>query len=236
MKFIKKIPLIVFVIIPIVLVMIIIFVFYESSQNLARLKNGIDLKPKPFSELLATDFAKVGDEAIQDPSKCDSTRVLAEIKKDSSNPNLADNWMDYDPNVHKLKILDNCWREYENEYVKFKFRDLNDSLVMWKENYFGINETNSRSFGTLTLKKNKLPLYKAIIAFLELSTQDFKEIKTFINPNKVNIYRAESMRHTYRYEKKISYFIDLPSNDNYLNIWSSSDRVIKEILSTIETK
>jgi len=235
MKFPQAKLKILYLIISIILISVLVYVLYQSNQEITRRKTGIDLRPRPFSELLKMDFSNVGDETIQDPSKCNSTRVLDQIKKDSTNPNLKDNWIGYDPKVDKLTILDNCWRQYENQYVKFRFRDLDDSLVIDKTDQFMINDGSLKSFGVLYLRKSNLPIDQTIIKFVGLTRENFLGVKNYKKLNSVIVYRSESYYHTYRLEKKIQYFINL-DDKGYLYLWSNSDRVLREILSSVEIK
>lgn len=234
MKFIKKIPTILLIIIPIILVVAFAYLLYASDKKMVRLKQGIDLEPRPFLELLEMDFAKVGNVSIQDPSKCSSTKVLEQIKQFSSNPEI-DGWKNYDANIYKLNILDDCWRQYENEYLKVRFRDLNDSLIMSRVGVFSVDEPNSRTFWIATSDKNNQSYFDAIMAYSG-KYQDFHSLKVFKNPNGLEIYRLEIGYNSYKYTKKNFYLIDIPKSDNYITISSDSNRILKEILSSIELK
>lgn len=245
-----------YIIIPIVLASILGFILYQSNQRIETLKSGIDLKPRPFSELLATDFADVKDE-VADPSKCDGSKIMKflEAVKQSKSPEFLeaaknskasmnrfkdyDLFKDYDPNVHKLTILDDCWRQYENEYVRFKFRDLNGSLRMNEVDYFEIFDDSLEAFyafGIGVIKINDFSIEKNIIEKLKGELATVKNIKIYKNPIGVEIYRADTIHLTYKYEDKSYYFIDLPDYNKYISIMSYSDRIAKDILSTIEIK
>lgn len=199
--------------------------------------NGIsvDLTPRPFSELITTDFADVKDE-VADPSKCDGSKVLAQIKQESSNPKLADFWKDYDPNVDKLTILDNCWRQYENQYVKFKFRDLNGSLLMYGSENFGINSSGFlNNIGVYDVSRSGKNYIDAVLKTIQ-SNEEFLGMTQYKNPQGVIILRTEVFSHQAVNVKKSHYTVDLPGIDEFIDIHGYSDRAMKDILSTIEIK
>ena len=240
MKFkIKKFKVIfIYIIIPVILIVFLGIALYQSDRRMKLLKQGIDLKPRPFSELIATDFASVKDEPA-DPSKCDGTKILKFLEgvKDSKAP--VDWFKNYDPNIHKLTILDNCWRQYENEYVKFKFRDLNGSLKMSGVDSFSIEDfgsDKSNNFGIAVIKRNNPSIQEDIINRLKSELATVKNIKIYKNSRGAEIYRADTIHLTYKYENKSYYFIDLPDYNKFIFIMSYSEPTMKDILSTIEVK
>ena len=204
------------------------------NYNIDKINSNSDIRP--FSELLEMDFADVGDETIQDPNSCGSIKVLEQLQEDSTNPNLAGNWGNYEPNIHKLKILENCWRQYENEYVTFKIRDLNDSLKIRGADQFRIADTNTRSFSVLFPEKNNLSYDQALLVHIGFTGHVFIKTDNFINPNGVIIHRTDTYSPQVMQEKQIFYTIEMPGKDKFIYLPSYSKRISKEILSTIELK
>ncbi len=234
MKFIKKIPTALFLIGLFILLLISSYLLYEYNLRAYRIKVGI----KPFSELLEIDFVDL-EEIKVDENNCDVTRVVDYLEAVKNSKVPVSGFKDYDPDIHKLTILDDCWRQYENEYVRFKFRDLNGSLLMTKTGIFNLAEgskNTTRTFGLLTPDKNSLPYNQAIIAYLEYTGHTFIKTDTFINPNGVIIDRTETYSPQVTKEKSIYYTIDLPEQDKFIYLLSHSKRVSEEILSSIELK
>jgi hypothetical protein len=116
MKCIKKIPSALFIIIPIILVLVLVYFLFGSSLN-EYLRGS---KVRPIEELFAMDFSDLEEPQIEDLSKCDSTRILNEREEKISEGKIE--------GAGELTIEDNCWRTYENDFVKFSFRDFNDTV------------------------------------------------------------------------------------------------------------
>jgi hypothetical protein len=238
MKFIKKISTALFLIGLFILLLISSYLLYEYNLRAYRIKVGI----RPFSELLEMDFTDVENETIQNRSKCDSKKVLGKGN--------------YAPEEYKLTILNNCWREYENDYVKFRFRDLNNSLKNVSNGRFSIKETvkskqqvitneglvypewtGYRDFGVRIQSKNGDEYEKAILNHIQyLNEGEYIGTQIFVNPMNEIIYRTESEYVTVFPTINRMYSIDLPSHDYYIEIWGESLRAVKEILTTIELK
>jgi len=224
-----------YILIPITLVLVLIFLIYQSNQKIKLLKQGIDLKPRPFSELIALDFADVKDEPA-DPSKCDGTKIMKFLSEVKTSTAQVSWFKDYDPNIHKLTILDNCWRQYENEYVKFKFRDLNGSLWMDRENSFNVTvEGLPNNIGIYDNSKNGKTYFNAVLRLIPLNSE-FLGMSTYKNKNDEIILRTEILSHSPVHLKRNIYTIELPNTDKFIFVSGYTDRTIMDILSTIELK
>lgn len=195
----------------------------------------IDLTPRPFSELLATDFANIKDEPA-DPNKCDGTKILKFLEGVKDSKAQVTWFKDYDPSIHKLTILDNCWRQYENEYVKFKFRDLNGSLSMDSHRSFNVNANGfPNNLGIHDNNKNGKSYINAALRMMPPNSE-FLGMSTYSNPNGVMVLKTEILSHSGMDVRESVYTIDMPGTDRFIYISGYSDRTMKDILSTIEIK
>lgn len=88
-------------------------------------KADINLTPRPIEKLFASDFVDIEDEAAQDTSKCNDKNIINDIEKGREEGRIK--------GAGKFAIGDNCWRTYENDFFKFSFRDLNDTVRVYKE-------------------------------------------------------------------------------------------------------
>lgn len=236
MKFIKKIPTALFIIIPIILVIILIYVFYVSSQK----NYQEDLQIRPFSELLEMDFPELEEKDIQDPSVCDSTRIIKEWTNDKAE------WIN--AGETKLTLLDDCWREYENEIFKFRFRDINDSIYIKYESgeFYGysvrIKDRDPKTkYDTLFILAKGLPVdgeiknYSTFFQSVDPSHR-LLNVKKYLVREGVFLYRIEEEVDA-TMGPIISHHYQLSFNDKVLlTFGGESRRFMEEVLPTIELK
>ncbi len=232
MKCIKKVPTILFVIIPIILVFTLVYVFYLSGQKVYK----EELQIRPLSELLDMDFPEAEEETIQDLSVCDSSRIIEEWERDKAK------WPGHEKT--KLTLLDNCWREYENEHFKFRFRDINDSAVIVRQKGANIKEGVNVRLDNLNDKKIFSLAFSGVTKEkdenypikLTSDLYNIVSVNKFLIKDDVYIYRIE-----YEFESavgiRIKKYYTLSLDDkNFLSLYSDSGRFIKESLPTIEIK
>jgi hypothetical protein len=209
----------------------------QTFQN----KEKIDLEPRPFSELLDLDFPEEEDDTIQDSSVCNSTRIIEEWKRDKIE------WTN--SGETKLSLLDNCWREYENELLKFKFRDIDDSVSI----KYQFGEKNG--YGVKLVAKDQAGNYNVVFTASKGKdvNEKIKDPEYFFKPTQPFYYRQLSVKKylikkglfLYRVEQGydsvggtgISLYYQLSFNDEKLvSIGGKSRRFMKEVLPTIELK